>query len=85
LPSSPAGWDVITDGTTGERGFYCINADTTTANNWLHGLNGDTAYFAKNLYATSYSDGQDFLVQVPEPTTIALLGLGMLTLIRRKK
>ncbi len=79
-------WDV-TSGT----GFHAANVNqAATANTWLSELNGDTAYFAINLVATSAPSGQDYLVQltttpIPEPVTVALLGLGALSLIRRKK
>jgi hypothetical protein len=82
-------WDV-TSGT----GFHATNINqAATANIWLSELNGDIAYFASNLVATSVPTGQDYLVQlsqtpppiVPEPVTICLLGLGALSLIRRKR
>jgi hypothetical protein len=93
-PGSQGPWDVTQDGTAGERGFYCANVDTATANDWLHLLTGtsDPAYLAPNLYAISPTNhaGQDYLVQIPglgipEPATICLLGFGALSLIRRKK
>jgi hypothetical protein len=74
-------WDV-TSGT----GFHATGIEqAATANLWLSQLNGDTAYFANNLVATSTLDGQDFVVQVPEPATICLLGLGAISLISRKR
>lgn len=73
-------WDV-----TSGAGFHATIDLPGTANLWLSQLNGDTAYFAPNLVATSTLEGQDYLVQVPEPATIGLLGLGALSLLRRKR
>ena len=71
-------WDV-TSGT----GFHAGIEQSAIANNWLAGLDGTgpRAY----LVATSTPDGQDFVVLVPEPATICLLGLGTLSLISRKR
>ncbi|MGA1979739.1 MAG: PEP-CTERM sorting domain-containing protein [Sedimentisphaerales bacterium] len=80
LPSSPLIWDVNTG-----TGFHATGIEqAATANTWLHQLNGDTAHFAKNLYAISTLKGQDYLVQVPEPATLLLLTLGI-TLIKTKR
>jgi hypothetical protein len=74
-------WDV-TSGT----GFYATGIEqAATANLWLSQLDGDTAYFANNLVATSSPYGQDYLVQIPEPMTVIMLGLGALTVVRRRK
>jgi hypothetical protein len=85
--SGPANWDV-----TSGPGFHATNIDqAATANFWLSQLDGDPAYFANNLVATSAPTGQDYVVQltpsgqIPEPATICLLGLGALSLIRRKR
>jgi hypothetical protein len=90
-------WEIIYETDTWNvktgAGFHCSSVEQADlANTWLSELNGNTAYIAKaaNLAATSAPDGQDYLVQlpvspIPEPATICLLGLGALSLIRRKK
>ena len=90
-------WEIIyeTDKTTGGAPIWDVTSGTgfhatgieqaATANSWLSQLDGNTAYFANNLYAISTLNGQDYLVQVPEPTTVCILGLGALSLIRRRK
>jgi hypothetical protein len=84
-------WEIIyeSDSTwnvTSGTGFHATGIErAATANLWLSQLNGDTAHFAKNLYAISAPAGQDYLVQVPEPATICLLGLSALSLIRRRR
>ncbi len=82
LPGAPSLWDVTADGTDGALGFRCAYADTATANSWLHALDG--AGPKAQLRALVYDGKQDFLVEVPEPATVVLLGCGMLLLLRRK-
>jgi hypothetical protein len=74
LPASPAGWNVTTDGTFGPGGFMATNLDAATANKWLHELTGSGP--KADLLAFVNHGGQDYLVAVPEPATIILLGLG---------
>jgi hypothetical protein len=82
-------WEIIyeTDSTwdvTSGAGFHAIGIEqAATANLWLSQLNGDSAYFAPNLVAIS--DGQDYVVQVPEPMTIAFLTIGAAAILRRNK
>jgi hypothetical protein len=83
LPTSPLKWDVKVDGTSGTGGFYTDFGGASLANNLLHSLDG-TGPMA-DLRVFSYNGNQDYIAQVPEPTTIALLGLGGLSLLRRKR
>jgi hypothetical protein len=83
LPTSPLKWDVKVDGTLGTGGFYTNFGGANIANNLLHSLDG-TGPMA-DLRVFSYNGNQDYIAQVPEPTTIALLGLGSLSLLRRKR
>lgn len=80
---SSAKWDVTKDGTPGQRGFRAGNLDSGTANAWLGSLDG-TGPMA-SLISFSNKDGQDFLAEIPEPATMAILGLGLLILTRTKK
>jgi hypothetical protein len=81
-------WDV-----TSGPGFHATGIEqAATANLWLSQLNGNTAYFANNLVATSSPYGQDYLIltapkstSIPEPMTVIMLGLGALTVMRRRK
>jgi len=74
LPVSPLGWDVTLDGTVGKGGFAATDLDAATANKWLHELTG--AGPKADLLAFVYDGQQNYLVAVPEPATIILLGLG---------
>ena len=83
LPGSSLKWDVKVDSTWGGTGFRTDFGGSTIANSYLHSLDG-TGPMA-DLRVFSYSGSQDYIAQVPEPTTILLLGLGGLSLLRRKK
>ncbi|MGA2071747.1 MAG: PEP-CTERM sorting domain-containing protein [Sedimentisphaerales bacterium] len=90
-------WEIIyeTDPTwnvTSGTGFHATGIEQAdTANLWLSQLNGNTAYFANNLVATSSPYGQDYLIQipkatsVPEPITVIMFGLGALSVVRKRK
>lgn len=80
---SPLKWDVKVDATWGGTGFRTDFGGATIANNYLSSLDG-TGPMA-NLRVFSYAGSQDYIAQVPEPTTVVLLGLGGLGLLRRKR
>jgi hypothetical protein len=86
LPATPLGWDVQIDGTLGAGGFRAEDLDATTANTWLHNLTGSGP--KADLRAFVNQGQQDYLVAVPEPATVMLLGLGgLLSLVggRRRR
>lgn len=78
------GWDVGTDATAGISGFAIHSVNFDTANAWLNSLDG-TGPMAELAVLTSEGN-QNYLVAVPEPTTMLLLGVGgVLGAMRRKK
>jgi hypothetical protein len=76
-------WDVKVDATWDASGFRTDFGGATIANNYLYSLDG-TGPMA-DLRVFSYGGSQDYIAQVPEPTTIVLLGIGSLGLLRRKR
>jgi hypothetical protein len=83
LPTSSLGWDVTVDGTPGDRGFRVEGVDMCLANSWLHALTGNGP--KADLRVFSYNGAQDYIVEVPEPATIALLGFGGIFSLLRKR
>ena len=74
LPGSASEWDVTIDNTAGLGGFTAQDLDFETANKWLHTLTGGGA--KADLRVIVCDGSQDYLIAVPEPATIILLGLG---------
>jgi len=80
---SPLKWDVKVDATWDGSGFRTDFGGATIANKYLYSLDG-TGPMA-DLRVFSYGGSQDYIAQVPEPTTVVLFGLGSLGLLRRKR
>ena len=83
VPGVESRWDVTVDGTAGTGGFLALNVDASTANQWLQSLTGSGP--KADLRAFSNCSSQNYLVAVPEPATIILLGLGGLCSLRRRR
>lgn len=84
LPASPSKWNVKVDDTVGAGGFRTNFGGSALANNWLHSLNGTGP--RADLRILSYDGSQDYIVAVPEPTTLLLLGFGsVLSLLRKRR
>lgn len=74
LPASPLGWDVSIDSTLGSGGFRAEDLDVAMVNMWLHNLTGSGPKADLRVFVNQGQ--QDYLVAVPEPATVMLLGLG---------
>ncbi len=83
VPSAGSRWDVTVDGTAGTGGFLALNVDAATANIWLQSLTGSGPKADLRVFANC--GAQNYLVAVPEPATIILLGLGGLCSLRRRR
>ncbi len=84
LPASSYGWDVTEDSAPGISGFAIDGINSSTANAWLASLDGTGPM--TDLAVFTNDGNQNYLVAVPEPTTMLLLGVGgVLGAMRRKK
>jgi len=84
LPATPLKWNVSVDGSAGAGGFYTNFGDSALANSWLHSLDGTGP--RADLRILSHDGSQDYIVAVPEPATIVLLGFGcVLSWLRKRR
>lgn len=75
--------DISVDGTVGELGFMAANTDTLLANSMLAALDGTGP--TAELVIVSNGCYQDFITEVPEPATFAILGFGFAVLAGRRR
>ncbi len=84
LPSSSADYDVSVDNTIGIGGFASTTVDEALANSWLQSLDGTGTMATLMIFTADGS--QNYLVAVPEPMTVLLLGMGgALSVVRRRR
>ncbi|MFA6045139.1 MAG: PEP-CTERM sorting domain-containing protein [Phycisphaerales bacterium] len=84
-------WNIVYDNDTSiSTGTFFVNsfnnddvAVRALANSWLSGLNGDANYFQHGLFALTSDTVQDMIV--PGPGSVALMGLGGLLVVRRRR
>ena len=79
---TPPGWDVLSGKFKALAAAGDITLAINQANAWLGDVDG-TGPMA-NLRGLTSTSNQDYIVLVPEPTTICMFGLGSLLLYRRR-
>ena len=83
MPSSSADYDVSIDNTIGLGGFASTTVDEVLANSWLQSLDGTGSM--ESLLVFTADGSQNYLVAVPEPMTVLLLGMGGALSVARKR